>query len=30
MDKGPSIIDEYLDNEGRKGIKIKTFPQNLT
>ena len=30
MDKGPSIIDEYLDNEGRKGIKVKTFPQNLT
>lgn len=29
LDKGPSLIEGYLDNEGRKGIKIKTFPQNL-
>lgn len=28
-ENGQKLLQDYLDDEGRKGIKIETFPQNL-
>jgi hypothetical protein len=28
-ENGTKILQDYLDGEGRKGLKIETFPQNL-
>lgn len=29
-ENGQKILQDYLENEGRKGIKVETFPQNLS